>query len=149
MEQMVNAELLYDPQFEYYLSPAESLSGDLIAAARTPGQALHLMLADGIGHGLTAALNVLPLTQPFYTMTEKGYAISDILIEMNNKVRQVLPVGRFVALVLISIDESAGCIEVWNGGMPSVQVLSPEGVVNHAWKSSHLPWVLCRPMPWM
>lgn len=139
MEQMVNAELLYDPQFEYYLSPAESLSGDLIAAARTPGQALHLMLADGIGHGLTAALNVLPLTQPFYTMTEKGYAISDILIEMNNKVRQVLPVGRFVALVLISIDESAGCIEVWNGGMPSVQVLSPEGVVSHIWKSSHLP----------
>ncbi|MFC7419225.1 SpoIIE family protein phosphatase [Iodobacter arcticus] len=139
MEQMVNAELLYDPQFEYYLSPAESLSGDLIAAARTPGQALYLMLADGIGHGLTAALNVLPLTQPFYTMTEKGYTISDILIEMNNKVRQVLPVGRFVALVLISIDESAGCIEVWNGGMPSVQVISPTGEVQHAWKSSHLP----------
>ncbi|AZN35601.1 ATP-binding SpoIIE family protein phosphatase [Iodobacter ciconiae] len=139
MEQMVNAELLYDPQFEYYLSPAESLSGDLIAAARTPGQALYLMLADGIGHGLTAALNVLPLTQPFYTMTEKGYTISDILIEMNNKVRQVLPVGRFVALVLISIDESAGCIEVWNGGMPSVHVMSPHGEVKHIWKSSHLP----------
>ncbi|QBC44791.1 ATP-binding SpoIIE family protein phosphatase [Iodobacter fluviatilis] len=139
MEQMVNAELLYDPQFEYYLSPAESLSGDLIAAARTPGQALYLMLADGIGHGLTAALNVLPLTQPFYTMTEKGYTISDILIEMNNKVRQVLPIGRFVALVLISIDESAGCIEVWNGGMPSVHVIDPSGAVKHTWKSSHLP----------
>ncbi|KAF0814449.1 Alkaline phosphatase synthesis transcriptional regulatory protein PhoP [Andreprevotia sp. IGB-42] len=139
MEQMVNAERLYDPQLEYWLSPAESLSGDLIAAARTPGQALHLMLADGIGHGLTAALNVLPLTQPFYSMTEKGYAISDILIEMNDKVRQVLPVGRFVAVVLISIDEAAGCIEVWNGGMPTVHVIDAQGVVRKIWKSAHLP----------
>ncbi|SMC20539.1 Histidine kinase-like ATPase domain-containing protein [Andreprevotia lacus DSM 23236] len=139
MEQMVNAERLYDPQLDYWLSPAESLSGDLIAAARTPGQTLHVMLADGIGHGLTAALNVLPLTQPFYSMTEKGYAISDILIEMNDKVRQVLPVGRFVAVSLISIDEAAGCIEVWNGGMPTIHVLDDQGVVRKMWKSAHLP----------
>ncbi|WP_035055469.1 ATP-binding SpoIIE family protein phosphatase [Andreprevotia chitinilytica] len=139
MEQMVNAERLYDRQLDYWLSPAESLSGDLIAASRTPGRALHVLLADGIGHGLTAALNVLPLTQPFYSMTEKGYAISDILIEMNDKVRQVLPVGRFVAVALISIDEAAGCIEVWNGGMPTVHVIDQAGEVKKIWKSAHLP----------
>lgn len=139
MEQMVNAERLYDPQLEYWLTPAESLSGDLIAAARTPGQALYVLLADGIGHGLTAALNVLPLTQPFYSMTEKGYAISDILTEMNNKVRQVLPVGRFVCVVLIAIDEANGCVDVWNGGMPAVQLIGADGGTQHSWKSSHLP----------
>ncbi|BCL75825.1 fused response regulator/phosphatase [Jeongeupia sp. HS-3] len=139
MEQMVNAERLSDSQLEYWLSPAESLSGDMIAAARTPGRVLHLMLADGIGHGLTAALNVLPLTQPFYSMTEKGYAISDILVEMSKKVRQVLPVGRFVAVVLIAIDEANGCIEVWNGGMPTVLAIDDGGDVLHRWASSHLP----------
>lgn len=139
MDQMVNAERLYDPLLDYWLSPAESLSGDLIAAARTPGQVLYVLLADGIGHGLTAALNVLPLTQPFYSMAEKGYSLSDILVEMNNKVRQVLPVGRFVATVLIAIDEVTGCIEVWNGGMPTVHMLDRAGKVVHQWKSSHLP----------
>ncbi|KPC53110.1 fused response regulator/phosphatase [Amantichitinum ursilacus] len=139
MDQMVNAERLYDPLLDYWLSPAESLSGDLIAAARTPGQVLYVMLADGIGHGLTAALNVLPLTQPFYSMTEKGYTLSDILVEMNNKVRQVLPVGRFVATVLIAIDEVAGCVEIWNGGMPTVQLLNRAGDVVTHWRSAHLP----------
>ncbi|GGP26215.1 ATP-binding SpoIIE family protein phosphatase [Silvimonas amylolytica] len=139
MDQMVNAERLNDPLLDYWLSPAESLSGDLIAAARTPGQVLYVLLADGIGHGLTAALNVLPLTQPFYSMAEKGYSLSDILVEMNNKVRQVLPVGRFVATVLIAIDETTRCIEVWNGGMPTVHMLDSRGAVVHQFKSSNLP----------
>lgn len=139
MEQMVNADRLADPSLEYWLTPAESLSGDLIAAARTPGKILHVMLADGIGHGITAALNVLPLTQPFYSMTEKGYAISEILVEMNDKIRQVLPVGRFVAVTLLAINEIDGCIEIWNGGMPELQVLNQAGKVVHSCKSFSLP----------
>lgn len=139
MEQMVNADRLADPSLEYWLTPAESLSGDLIAAARTPGKILHVMLADGIGHGITAALNVLPLTQPFYSMTEKGYATSDILVEMNDKIRQVLPVGRFVAVTLLAINEIDSCIEIWNGGMPELQVLNQAGKVLHTCKSFSLP----------
>ncbi|WP_028456597.1 ATP-binding SpoIIE family protein phosphatase [Chitinilyticum litopenaei] len=139
IEQMVNAERLSDPCLEYWLSPAESLSGDLIAAARTPGQVLHVLLADGIGHGLTAALNVLPLTQPFYSMTEKGYGISDILAEMNNKIRQVLPVGRFVAVVLLALDEINQCVEIWNGGMPALQITDAAGVPIKMVQSSNLP----------
>jgi CheY-like chemotaxis protein len=139
MDQMVNSERLADPQFEYWLSPAESLSGDLIAAARTPGQALHILLADGIGHGLTAALNVLPLTQPFYSMTEKGYSISDILFEMNAKIRQVLPIGRFVCVSLISIDEVGGTVEIWNGGMPPIQILNAQRDVVRVCSSGNLP----------
>lgn len=139
MEQMVNSERLADPQLEYWLTPAESLSGDLIAAARTPGKALHFMLADGIGHGITAALNVLPLTQPFYSMTEKGFTLSEILAEMNNKVRQVLPVGRFVAVALCSINDADGCVEVWNGGMPELKILDQACRVIETFKSFSLP----------
>lgn len=139
IDQMVNAERLSDPGLEYWLSPAESLSGDLIAAARTPGQVLHVLLADGIGHGLTAALNVLPLTQPFYSMTEKGYSISDILAEMNNKIRQVLPVGRFVAVTLLALDEANDCVEIWNGGMPALQIVDLQGCLLKSVPSSNLP----------
>ena len=139
MEQLVNTERLADPVLDYWLTPAESLSGDLIAAARTPGRVLHVMLADGIGHGITAALNVLPLTQPFYSMTERGYTLSEILTEMNNKVRQVLPVGRFVAVVILAINEIDRCIEIWNGGMPDQEILNSAGQVVDICRSFSLP----------
>ena len=139
MEQMVNADRLADPQLQYWIDPAESLSGDLIAAARTPGHVLYVMLADGIGHGLTAALNVLPLTQPFYTMTEKGFSPPEILSEMNRKVRQVLPIGRFVSLAMVAIDSAMGTLEVWNGGMPELLLLNAQGERVTSWKSRFLP----------
>lgn len=139
MDQMVNTERLSDPQLQYWLSSAESLSGDLIAVARTPGKVLHVLLADGIGHGLTAALNVLPLTQPFYTMTEKGFPMQEILIEMNNKIRQVLPVGRFVALALVAIDNVNKRMEVWNGGIPELQLIDQAGKLTRSFPSRNLP----------
>ncbi|MBB5019871.1 CheY-like chemotaxis protein/anti-sigma regulatory factor (Ser/Thr protein kinase) [Chitinivorax tropicus] len=139
MEQMVNADRLSDPALTYSITPAESLSGDLIAAARTPGHRLYIMLADGIGHGLTAALNVLPLTQPFYTMTEKGFSVPEILAEINSKIRQVLPIGRFVAVSIASIDPVNRQIEVWNGGMPDILFFDANGNERARWKSHHLP----------
>lgn len=139
MDQMINTERLADPQLQYWISSAESLSGDLIAVARTPGQVLYVVLADGIGHGLTAALNVLPLTQPFYTMTEKGFPLTDILCEMNNKIRQVLPVGRFVAMAFLAIDNVNNRIEVWNGGIPDIILINKDGQQKKVWKSKNLP----------
>lgn len=139
MEQLVNRERLSDPQLQYWIAPAESLSGDLIASARTPGGVLHLMLADGIGHGLTAALNVLPLTQPFYAMTERGFEMHDVLIEMCRKVRQVLPTGRFVALAFVAVNFASRHIEVWNGGIPDLHLVGEGGSVLKTWRSMHLP----------
>lgn len=139
MEQMVNAERLSDKQVHYWLNPAESLSGDLIAVARTPGQVLHVLLADGIGHGLTAALNVLPLTQPFYAMTERGFSIAAILREMNAKVRLVLPFGRFVSVAMLAIDQSNGRLEVWNGGVPPVILFDSNGQEVQRFNSQHVP----------
>lgn len=139
MEQLVNVERLSDEQVHYWLNSAESLSGDLIAVARTPGRVLHVLLADGIGHGLTAALSVLPLTQPFYAMTEKGFAISAILREMNTKVRQVLPYGRFVSMAMLAIDQGNLRIDVWNGGIPPVLLFNRDGVEIDRFPSRHVP----------
>jgi CheY-like chemotaxis protein len=145
LDQMVNRERLFDPQLHYWISAAESLSGDLIAAARTPGGVLHLLLADGIGHGLNAALNVLPLTQPFYAMTERGFEPADILREMHAKVRQVLPVGRFVAVGFVAVDFASRQIEVWNGGLPPIYLLDTQGQPTEVWPSSHLPVGILEP----
>lgn len=139
MSRIVSGDKLADPFLSHWNSSAEFLSGDLMAAARTPGDVLYVMLADGVGHGLTASLNVLPVTQPFYTMTAKGFSIVEIAREINAKVRQLMPRDRFISAVLISVDMIASRIEVWNGGIPKVFVLDSSGVVKHEFNSKHLP----------
>jgi len=140
MHRLVNAELLGDLSVNYWVRPAETYSGDLIAAARTPGGILHVLLADATGHGLAASLAVMPVTQPFYRMTEKGFGIDTIAREMNRKVRELLPVGRFVAATLVAVDSSNGSIQVWNGGNPHPFLISAENrLADFEFRRTHLP----------
>jgi NO-binding membrane sensor protein with MHYT domain/serine phosphatase RsbU (regulator of sigma subunit) len=131
----------HDPhrQVASWVLPARYFSGDLVAIARTPAQTLHVLLADGTGHGLAAALSALPVVQPFCAMTEKGFAIDTIAREINNKIRATLPVGRFVAAAIASIDPRFGVITVWNGGTPVCSLLDAQGDVLRRFTSAHMP----------
>lgn len=130
MQKLVNAEQLRDPLLQTLVVPLTStFSGDLVAAARTPGGTLHVMLADAVGHGLAAALNVLPIVPDFYAMTGRGFDLDMIAIELNRTLRQNMPVDRFVATTLISVDVLARCIKVWNGGNPPLLLFDPQGTV--------------------
>lgn len=139
MQRMVNNDWSCFPMLQHWLAPAGHFSGDIIAAAGAPGGALHVMLADGTGHGLAAALNVLPIMQPFYKMTQKGYSIGAIAEELNRKVRQWLSVERFVATTLASIDFCNQAITMWNGGNPAQLVLDDKGNALHVFQSQHVP----------
>ena len=130
----------HDPrgQVTSWVLPAQYFSGDLVATARTPANTLHVLLADGTGHGLAAALSALPVVQPFCAMTEKGFAIGGIAREINEKIRTTLPVGRFVAATLVSIDPRLGVITVWNGGMPVCSLLDSQGRLVRRFGSAHM-----------
>ncbi len=119
MEKLVNREKLRDPALSYWIQPAASFSGDVIAAARTPKNVLHVLLADGTGHGLSASLNVLPIAAPFYRMTERGFGIDSIARELNAKVRELLPRDRFIADTLASVKIEERSVHLWIGGNPS------------------------------
>jgi PAS domain S-box-containing protein len=138
MNKLLALDKLRDSAVQFYLNPTASFSGDLIAFARTPDNRLHLMLADSTGRGLSAALAVMPLINPFYSMTGKGFRISAIAAEINNKVKQSLPVSHFVAAVLVSIDTVGQMVEVWSGGCPPPHILNGEGVSVHRFKPRHL-----------
>lgn len=130
MRKLVNAEALGGPMLKCQVVPhAQNFSGDLVAAARTPRGALHVMLADAVGHGLAASLNVLPIVPCFYAMTAKGFDLDMIAIELNRTLRQYMPVDRFVATTLISVDSRLKRIKVWNGGNPQVLALDRSGGV--------------------
>lgn len=145
MEYMVNREGLGDPALRYRVTPAWHFSGDLIAAARTPGKCHHILLSDGMGHGLPAAMASLPQFDTFYAMTELGYGIGRIVEVMNSRMHTMMPQGRFSALTLVSINPVMGTIEVWNGGNPHPCLVDASGKIVKRWKSRHVPLGLLPP----
>jgi len=139
MERLTDAEGLRDPMIQSMNLPAETFSGDLLCAARGPGDVLNVMLADATGHGLSAALSAMPLTQAFYSMTAKGFPLPSIAEELNRKLKALLPADRFVAATLASIDVRNQTVEVWNGGNPDAAFLAVDGRVSMQWASNHPP----------
>jgi anti-sigma regulatory factor (Ser/Thr protein kinase) len=100
---------------------------------------LHVILADSAGHGLAAALNVLPVVEVFYGMTKKGYSLPTIVRELNSKIKQLMPTERFVAAALAAINFSERTIEVWNGGMPTAYFVDGHGEIMREWRAAHPP----------
>lgn len=139
MERLSALERITDPAVKFHLIQAEDFGGDLIAAARAPNGCLNVMLADSAGHGLAAALTIMPVVEPFYRMTVKGFDISSIVEEMNARVRKYVSLPRYVAANIISIDTRERTVRAWNGGCPDGLVLDSEGAVMHRFTSSHLP----------
>lgn len=139
MARLTDAGGLADPMLASFNLPADTFSGDLLCAARGPGEVLNVMLADAAGHGLSAALSAMPLTQAFYSMTAKGFPLASIAEELNRKLKAILPADRFVAATLASVDVRNQTVEVWNGGNPDAAFLTLDGKVSMQWASSHPP----------
>jgi len=131
---------LRDPALTWAVLPSHRFSGDAVAAARTPSGRLLAMLADATGHGLQAAISVLPLLQVFYAMARRDLAVAELTAEMNRRLRTFAPAGVFLAAVVVACDPAAGQVEVWNGGMPAGLWLRADGETEApALASRHLP----------
>jgi len=92
-----------------------------------------------MGHGLPAALPLLPIAQIFYTMTARGLSLGSIAHEMNAQLRRQMPPGRFVSASLLRLDRGNQLVEVWNGGNPAPIMVGGKGQVMHRFDSDHLP----------
>ena len=139
MAQMLRMDDDLGGRVRRYAMQAEHLGGDVLIAAQTPGNVVHVMLADAVGHGLAAAINVLPVCRAFYDLTEQGFSIEQIAVDLNELVNHIMPVDRFVSTALLSIDYNAQLIGVWNGGVPALRLLDRGGAPVHDWPSRHLP----------
>lgn len=138
MNKLIRTSQLGD-KLQYWLNPTAQFSGDVIVAGTTPEGITQAILADGTGHGLAAALNVIPVVEVFYGMNDKGFPIDAISQELNARIRKVIPTGRFVAAALISMDASNRTIRVWNGGIPFVAFIGKNGEVLRQWRSKQPP----------
>ena len=139
MSRITDAQSTQDPAVRSQINPATLYSGDVILVSRTPAGNLHILLADAVGHGLIAAMNLLPLSQIFNAMSKKGFSVSRIAEELNSKIHQLMPVDRFIGAVLVSIDFRNRAIGIWNGGVPAPVLVHTDGPILHQWTSRNLP----------
>lgn len=139
MSLMIKAASTEDEGLEMWLEPATRFSGDLLVANRSRSGHLYLLHADSMGHGLPAALPLLPTAQIFRTMGERGFNLSTIVQEMNTQLARQIPRGYFVAATLVCIDRENQTIEVWNGGNPPALLTNREGALICRFESTHPP----------
>jgi len=139
MEKQLHRTGLRDPRLRYKVIPAENFSGDIVAAARSPEGCFYALLADATGHGLTAAISVLPVLALFYRMTKLNRTVREIVLEFNQQLKESMPVGRFVAVTLVCLDEVSKEGQIWVGGTPETFLLDRWGRVSRTFPSENLP----------
>lgn len=130
---------LDDPLVSYWLMPAQNFSGDVLAASRSASGNLYTLLADATGHGLTAAISTVPVLTLFYRMATQDAPLADMIEEINQHLRESMPVGRFVGVTLTKIDSRQRRGEIWIGGMPDAILVDEYGSSTGRFSSKELP----------
>jgi len=124
---------------KYILSPLAVFNGDVIVAAVRPSGSMMVLLGDFTGHGLPAAIGAMPLASSFYGMVQKGFSMVDILREINQKLKQILPIGVFCCATMVDMSFSKRKIKIWNGGLPDCYLHRASNGEVETIRSTHLP----------
>jgi len=113
-------------EFNYILSPMSVFNGDMVLAADKPSGAINVLVGDFTGHGLPAAIGAMPVSEIFYGMTIKGFAIADILSEVNKRLKAILPTGVFCCAIAAEYNPREDLLQIWNGGLPDAYLLKTD-----------------------
>jgi CheY-like chemotaxis protein len=139
LEQIMQRPGLSDPRLHYWINSASSFSGDILAATVAVNDRFYVLLADATGHGLAAAISVLPLLTQFYDSAGAGVPIDRIIYRINTQLCAALPTGRFIAAAFACIDPQGGNGELWLGGMPAALVIDAAGKIVNQLDANNLP----------
>ena len=131
--------VLNSPNIRYLISPKAIFNGDVVLAARQPNGDLLVLLGDFTGHGLPAAIGALPLAEVFHGMVSKGFALEDVLREVNGKLKSILPIGVFCCATAVQLSFRNRSIEVWAGGLPEGVIFNERTGLLKQIASKHLP----------
>lgn len=138
-DNVAHAGCLNADNIRYELSPLAVFNGDVLLAARKPGGGMHVLLGDFTGHGLPAAIGAMPMADIFYGMTAKGFGLREVLREINQKLKSILPVGFFCCSAAVDLAPDRHSVSVWMGGVPDCYLLRADGKTIETLSSRHLP----------
>ena len=138
-DQIAHAGCLDSGYLRYYMSPFAVFNGDVVVADISPVGSMVVLLGDFTGHGLPAAIGSMPLATTFYGMVRKGFSVSDIMREINQKLFEILPVGFFCCATCIDINLIQRRIRYWSGGLPAGMIYRSVENTYVPLESQHLP----------
>jgi serine phosphatase RsbU (regulator of sigma subunit) len=72
-------------------------------------------------------------------MTKLNRTVQEIILELNQQLKESMPVGRFVAITLVCLDEKSRQGEIWVGGTPEAFLFDRWGRATKTFPSSNLP----------
>ena len=137
---VIHSDALDSDGVRYSISPTSIFNGDILLAANRPSGEFQVMLGDFTGHGISAAIGTIPVADIFYGMTAKGFGISEIIIEINRKVKKILPRGLFLAACFFEYDLGSDKLSIWNAGLPDVLMYDASGSeVKYKFSSRNYP----------
>ncbi|MCX9157845.1 SpoIIE family protein phosphatase [Niveibacterium sp. 24ML] len=139
LERQIRRGGLDDPTLAHSVVPAQRFSGDVVLAQRAPDGRLFAVLADATGHGLGAAVSVLPAVAEFYRAVAASPSTAELVAQLNHALCESLPIGRFVAAALVCVDPATRQAHVWVGGTPEVLKVAADGTVVQRFASTSLP----------
>ncbi|KPA12689.1 chemotaxis protein CheY [Candidatus Magnetomorum sp. HK-1] len=116
----------------------EVVCGDLSLAFNKPSGGLYAFIGDFTGHGLSAAIGAVPIVDLLIDMTNQNCSINDILFAMNQKIKDTMPTGKFLAASIMEYSYITGVLKLWNGGNPDIIIVGPEGIKKR-FPSNNLP----------
>lgn len=136
----IQSSNIENPNIRQVIRPADVFSGDMVLSAYAPSRDLFFLTGDFTGHGLSAALGAMPVSEVFRAMTSKGFSPGEILSGINKKLKALLPVGMFFGAQLVVVNHDLEHVRVFNAGMPDVLVIDGKtNAIKHRLKSTGLP----------
>jgi serine phosphatase RsbU (regulator of sigma subunit) len=126
--------------------PVERTSGDVLFSAFRPDGTQHVFLGDFTGHGLTAALGGPLVSDVFYTMTRKGFEATQLIEEMSARLAERLPVGVFLAAIMVTISPDRKHGSLVNCGMQDALLFRNKAEL-HRFRSNNLALGITADMP--
>jgi len=117
--------------------PRQLISGDFYCIEATE-HSLYVMLADGMGHGLSAILPALDLPRKFRELAAQEFSLARIADELNQLLCQQRLSEHFVVATMVRMDAKRQLIEVINCGNPPVLLVDNNGMPICEFPSNHL-----------
>ena len=106
-----------------HMQASKMFNGDFFVCEVSPNGNKIITLVDATGHGLAAAISVLPLVSAIRAMVKKGLSLSHLAHEINIKLYNEIPDDRFVAGIGVEFDSHRNEISIFNAGMPDAVLL--------------------------
>ncbi|MCR8923962.1 fused response regulator/phosphatase [Dasania sp. GY-MA-18] len=127
------------PHLKYHMSPVSVFNGDVLLAANGPADNTYLLIGDATGHGLAAAVGVIPIYSAFRTMASKGLTVGTIAAELNKSLLQILPDHMMLAAAVLEINTHTNQLFVWSGGIPNLIIDNGQGRIKTIIPAFHPP----------